>query len=404
MLRYIFIRSRRSIMPSLSILLLAFAIAFSICTLQSRGEKEQQHYVESLPLIPVTMRVTNLSATKDTSLNIPVWAYEQFLNPENPISELVEQVKVKGAYEQCTAAGFSGEETISEWKTVLYGLNCVEAESKLTSGKNTGIIWRDGFDESIFTDSQYVCLIPEQYGKAEEIQLIAVRPLEGYNINDPNAITKIEYSVTLTVAGTYSGSEEYDIYCPWTVFEEVYRGIGKEPVAMSLSAKLIYNADLPVLREQTALWFAEPNPLGQKTPWDYWDYTYFPLALDIDESLLIKADTTMRTSLIVNQISAYLLFVLAAGAGLLVAYLNVRSRKREIMLLRTLGAGTIQLYLIFALGQMICFIGGILFGGAAFHWHPIYQLEIVIAAYFGGVTMALLVFLRKNLMTGLKEE
>ena len=47
---------------------------------------------------------------------------------------------------------------------------------------------------------------------------------------------------------------------------------------------------------------------------------------------------------------------------------------------------------------------GVVLGGAAFLWRPLEQLLLFVVIYALGLTLALLVFLRKNLMATIKED
>lgn len=52
---------------------------------------------------------------------------------------------------------------------------------------------------------------------------------------------------------------------------------------------------------------------------------------------------------------------------------------------------------------MTCVLLGTALGGAAYGWQPLYQLGIVVAVYCIGLNVAMIVTLRKNLLTGIKE-
>jgi hypothetical protein len=72
--------------------------------------------------------------------------------------------------------------------------------------------------------------------------------------------------------------------------------------------------------------------------------------------------------------------------------------------MRTLGEANGRVYCSFALEQMVCVILGTAAGGAYFAWQPVGRLLLFALIYFVGLSAALLVFLRKNLLSTMKED
>ena len=72
--------------------------------------------------------------------------------------------------------------------------------------------------------------------------------------------------------------------------------------------------------------------------------------------------------------------------------------------MRTMGTPNRSVYFGFALEQMLCVIVGIVLGGANHQWQPINRLGTLVVTYFIGLTTALLIFLRKNLLASIKED
>ena len=166
------------------------------------------------------------------------------------------------------------------------------------------------------------------------------------------------------------------------------------------------NDDLESLRTESKKWFAEPNPLGEKTPYEGNElyYDYYPFALNINDELLQRATTTLQTSITTNRICTVIVLCLSAAAGFLIGFLMVRNRKKEIALMRTMGTPNRSIYWGFTLEQMLCVILGIVLGGSYNGWHPADRLGILAAIYFVGLTVALQIFLHKNLLTTIKED
>ena len=106
----------------------------------------------------------------------------------------------------------------------------------------------------------------------------------------------------------------------------------------------------------------------------------------------------------VNELVTLLVFIASALAGFLVGFLVIRSRKREITLMRTLGCSNTRIYEEFALEQLICILCGVLLGGGYTGWQPLWKLAVFVVVNFAGLSTALIVFLNLNLLSTMKEE
>ena len=89
-------------------------------------------------------------------------------------------------------------------------------------------------------------------------------------------------------------------------------------------------------------------------------------ALDINDSQLVQAKINLNNSMAVNFIAVVLVFVMSIGAGALVGFLMIRSRKREIIIMRSVGTSNHQIYGGFVFEQMVYVVLGTLAGGAYF--------------------------------------
>jgi cell division protein FtsX len=151
-------------------------------------------------------------------------------------------------------------------------------------------------------------------------------------------------------------------------------------------------------------WFVEPSITAERVPWKYSYYFYYPFALDVDDSQLIRAGEVMRTNIKINEISTVAVFILSAAAGFLMGFLMINRRKREIMLMRTVGVPDARIFLEFFAEQLVLCTIGAAIGGVAFSWQPIERIAVFIGLYSAGLAISLIVFLRKNLLTSIKEE
>ncbi len=384
-------RIRRAPIPALGVLLFVTALCVVLCSLQKANDAELEKFNDTYHTISVQFSVTNLSGTTSTNLDIPAMIAEVFAQ-EDGLAKYVSDLQRVCKH---AVAGINSNYT-------LVGITSTALSNELWPENGTYILWNEGYGENIFSSNDPMCLVPNSM-----MVLTDEKTGESYVELDfecwrNNPMT--EYSCKLKVVGTYMGGDGKSIYCPYAIGEQVYAELGEFMSVQAIRATLRNNDDLEELRTVSRRWFAEPNPLGEKTPWGEFGYAYYPYALSINDDLLQRASSTLQTSIATNRICAVIVLALSALTGFFIGFLMVRSRKKEIALMRTMGTPNRSVYFCFALEQMLCVIAGILLGGANNHWDPIDRLGILAATYFAGLSMALLIFLHKNLLTTMKED
>jgi len=219
---------------------------------------------------------------------------------------------------------------------------------------------------------------------------------------------EIKYQCTLKIVGTYTVGDGKSIYCPIPNFEAIYTELVEEPGVSSLSFTLADNFRLEEFREKMSFCFIEASPDLEKIPWRYlantWSNEHLPYALDIKDEKVFDLTDLLEKSINVNRNVTIIIIALSVASGFLVGFLMIRRRKRDIMLMRTVGESTFSLYVGFVLEQMICIVLGIALGGAYYSWHPVDKLALFAVVYFVALTLALVIFLNKKLIKNIKED
>ena len=82
----------------------------------------------------------------------------------------------------------------------------------------------------------------------------------------------------------------------------------------------------------------------------------------------------------------------------------IRSRKKEIALMRTMGTGNLAVFFGMLFEQMACVLLGAAIGGAFSLWQPIQRIGLFVGIYAVGLMIALVVFMSTNLLSSLKED
>lgn len=401
MYRYICSRIRREPIPALAVVLFSLILVSILRTMSASVEAQQQAYDQTWDTIPVTLTVTNLSGTKSDSLDAPGWVADVFTGGNGVglgLSEYMKDVRIKSArqIDNSDAVG----------AMYLAGLTSLQAEPNFRPEKNVKIDWLESYDASIFSGEEKLCLVSEVLTNDMEPdipgqQLYLLFSYIYLDQNDEEQI--VEYHLILTVAG-YIREESNAIYCPYSVINLVFQKMKESRTISHISATLIDNHLLEDIKRDRSRWFAAPTPGGMRTEWGHLGFDYYPYALDINDSLLVNAATTLGNSILISRVCSILIYTISGGAGFLIGFLMIRKSRREINLLRTLGTGTMSIFAGLALEQLVCIGMGIFIGAAIFGWNPITPLLVLGSIYAVGLTAALIVFLRGNLLLKMKED
>lgn len=384
MSKRIFTRMVRSPAFSVSVILFAALLTAVLCVLHSSKLQAQNHYETVYHEIKVPCTITSPTGGISDDLYIMKWQIGLFTgevgSASRSLAQFVTDVQIKGL-EALDGA-------LQEY--TLTGITSTVMARQLWLENGCQIRWKEGYDASFFTGGEMGCIIPQKLAEDLKGERLPVSIL-------PKHTGAVAYTGELTVVGTYQGSAEKNIYCPWNTLKQIWRTMGQAETAAALQATLINNDKLETLRTASLEHFTIPDPNAV-------DAGNLALALDIDDSQLKEADLTLKNSLRVNRLCAFIVFLFATASGFLIGLLMVRSRKKEIALMRTVGVSQMSIYLELAFEQMASVLVGILAGGAYFLWQPQWQILLFGGIYFAGLTAALLIFLRNNLLTTIKED
>lgn len=403
MIKRVLRRSIREPIPCIAAVLFTAILTVILCFLHRSQMEEQQNFDNTYRSTPITFEITWLDGTRLNN-SAPASGHMADILPElflgtcshqPQFDDLVADLQIRMSYYGTLCAAPMDADTEAEPEIItehqqMVGITSAQVAKEQNPQFKDSIEWYDGFDESIFRTNQFVCVAPSSFDGMDEIMM--------------TFSNRGEYTCTFRIVGLYTETGNNDLYCPYAVIEQIYARVNEPKHVQHLSGRLANNDDLELFRERAKEWFATPNPLGDPTPWGKMSYEYYPLAIDINDSLLKNLESDMQQSMTINRIAAMLVFLLSAGAGFLTGFLVIRSRKREIGLMRTLGNSNGSVCLEFGLEQLLCVVAGVILGGSYSLWEPIEQLCLFAGVYLAGLSIALIVFTRTNLLATMKED
>ena len=425
---------KRAPVRAVAVLLFAAVISMIICALQASNDEELHHYEETLKAVPITVTVTRLLEsdgrlmqswildifTKEepvkfydlSGLENPRDAFALFELQQNTepvelsLTEYAKDVHV------CLYRGIStinGVEGRRFTNPNLSGISSLSCDKLLLPEYGCEIKWYEGYDESIFDGEEPVCIIPynkiDNYDNGEEE---VVLEFTSKVVNTMGVIEDITYQCKLKIVGFYTAGDEKSIYCPVPIIEQVFSNLYEFPGIGSFSFILADNSRLDEFRDKMSFCFVETSDITENIPWRYqvntWSNEFLPYALDINDEVISDLSYILENSIKFNQTITIFIAILSSVAGFLVGFLMIRNRKRDIILMRTVGNSNFGVYLRFVLEQMICIIIGVAIGGAYYMWNPRDKLLIFAIVYFVALNIALAIFMSKKLITMVKED
>ena len=403
MLKYLLAHIRRRICVSLCVVLVASVITASFFKLQELRQAEQDNYQQLYHSISVTASVSDLTGRNTVSIEAPYWAVDVFLPGgrllPDTLHEYVTDVQAKTTWNAFDYQKINGVEVqIGD----IVGITSADAELQLRKNNGGTVTWFDGYDDSILSGNERVCLLPESL-LSEGMENATVSVAFSRVIQRKQEENTLFYQLELKVVGTYQAQEQR-LYIPYRQAEGIWSAMKQKIIIDSISATICNNDRLEQFREDSAAWFAKPDLRGTPTEWGKMNQEYYTHALVIDDAQLVAADNLLRKSIQINDICRNALFIISASVGFFVGFLMIRSRKREIMLMRTMGTPNKQIFSCFALEQVAYVLVGVLMGGFPFLWRPMNQIFIFVIIYTIALSSALQIFLQKNLLTTIKED
>lgn len=400
----IFKRNLRQPFAAVAVILFAAVLTAALCFLDQAKQEEQKSFEEAYAAVPVYFKVTDLDGSRVTAKNgIQGWMADLFLESRlwPKITPYIGEVSIRIKY----YASWKHLDYVNGYlKTVkdpvvMTGITSTRVATELTAGMGGSIHWLEGYDESVFATDETVCIVPEHL-KGEESVEMYFEYKENMDYGTPIMRTHTD---NFRVVGYFTDPGNNRIYCPYLTLEWICAKLQCTKNIEEIGAILKDNNQLEELRETAAYWFAEPNPSGAKTPWGRFD-EYYAYALDIDDNMLRSLTSEMKTSMRINQFASAMVFVMSAAAGFLTGFLVIRSRKRQVILMRTVGAPQKDIFKEF-FAEQLAFVGiGILIGGLYMLWRPILLLLLFVVIYAAGLALSLKIFLDNNLLTVIKEE
>ena len=157
---YFFKQMRKRTGLCLVVVLTALAFSLALCMLQRSRDQMAARIEEVYDNLEVRCSVTNLTGTQSDRLNLPEWVLRLFttgmttgnFQEDGLFTPYVRDVQVRSTV-YCTQPGGTVPHALS-------GITGLAADSALQPDSGCTILWREGFDASVFQGRGYSLLPP----------------------------------------------------------------------------------------------------------------------------------------------------------------------------------------------------------------------------------------------------
>ena len=165
---YFFKQMRKRTGLCLVVVLTALAFSLALCMLQRSRDQMAARIEEVYDNLEVRCSVTNLTGTQSDRLNLPEWVLRLFttgmttgnFQEDGLFTPYVRDVQVRSTV-YCTQPGGTVPHALS-------GITGLAADSALQPDSGCTILWREGFDASVFQGRGYSLLLPEELAAWED--------------------------------------------------------------------------------------------------------------------------------------------------------------------------------------------------------------------------------------------
>ena len=406
-----FRRLGRTPLKGWTTVLFAAVIAASLCALNAANEAELADYETAYQNTPV--KVTLMSANSQNAYNLGASGFVTDLFTDERFAKFTPLKYVEDVQYMCSLKPTYINYPVAVNTLNFSGMTSGAEPPDLTDTREYEIFWEESYDWWVFdSEEEMYLLLPESVSlkdydpDTEGTQLLlgftnyVMVGYYGPNEEGDQGTPKYElreYEVVATVAGRYDNSVDSQVvYCSFYPLQTAADKSQQSIPLDHISATMKNNDEVDALREMASQWFADPTDSASSINKDY--------ALAIDTGVLENLKATLENSMTVNRVCTLLVFILSAGAGFFLGFLMIRSRKREIILMRTLGKPNGWIFRDFAWEQMRSVLLGTVLGGLVFRWEPVGRLVLFALLYFIGLGLALVIFLNSKLLTTIKED
>ena len=225
----------------------------------------------------------------------------------------------------------------------LVGISALEAETSLEQTNGAGVVFYDGYDESIFSGSDYLCLVSEE---------TLDKTKDGFLYADVQSKTGVRPEAVVTefiVAGIIKGAGREVVYIPFQTATELgFRSDGQPPYTERIHARIADNRDLDEFKEVAMRSFTEVGVfINMRT-----------FALTIYDGEFYDTTEALLQTIFFIDIATPFVYFITICVGFVASFLLTRRRRAEFAVMRSVGVNRRNIFVGTLFEQtLLCAVG-----------------------------------------------
>jgi hypothetical protein len=277
----------------------------------------------------------------------------------------------------------------------LIGITDVEADVMLSPEIGTYIVFREGYDDTVFSSNDMVAVISEDLYTAgympDNITVLSKRRVEETNEHGwSTGIIRPNEPVTasLEIVGVVYGRINNTIYAPfWTVAKWGEESDGF-PTYTETARLLLYNRMIDDFKNQATPMFVPPG-----TPVEPDATGAMRMSLTVHDGSFNNVISGMRQIILIIDVMTPFIYLITAFVGLITGFIFTRRRMPEFAVIRSIGVSKSNVFLIALFEQLFFCVVGVsagtlvyfVFSGGRF---SLSNAVLIILCYCGGAAAA----------------
>ena len=343
------------------------------------------------------------------------WQIDGLMIERRDIEPVAESDFVSKIYPTCAGKIFSLDHEGASGSLIL--TESISESPEFFFTEEPLITWAEGYDESCLLGNEPVCVISTELASKKGLSIgddLNIVVFFSWNFKD----IREEWDVKIVGVYNRTGSKE-NIYMPLSASEFTYveEGMGfifngvfipgqstEEDVVLRYDSIVFSLRDLQHISELKQ----ELTEKGYTTIGKYDRARKF---IVIEDTLLNASVTSLERHAAYMRILFGVTYFLSVVIGFVISYLMTKNRRKELAMMRSMGAGRVRTFLAFFLEQAgLALLGGLLgILVIIIALQGIYTLQLYyflgyFACYFLGVALSVLIMNRVNVMRILTAE
>jgi ABC-type antimicrobial peptide transport system permease subunit len=342
-------------------IVLAFILLF--CNFSNSIKIQEEKLDNVYKDITIYVEVSDYRGNNRVNLALPEGQIENFTKEAYGLSKYLKDISLKRELNILGIGGVEKLESRDPFKLIgITNLNYVEKQYT-DVGFDFEAVFSEGLNNGIFTESTDYCFVNEELlaniGKnvGDMISITLITKETVHSARDQYGNLKIQaVEAKLAIAGLIKGGKINEIYCSWDKAAELGRKSDNSGTKYSdiLRATISDNYKLNDFKANAKKYYVS---VGAKTFSGTSSY-----GLTVYDDIFVKAVSQIQRNIQFLKAVYPVIILFSFVIGYLVSFLFTRNRKKEVAVMRSLGASKFRVFITIMMELLTINVVGTLIG------------------------------------------